>query len=330
MAKSFRERNPVAIGTVGMVVIALLLWAAFNAQNLPLIGSGTTYSAAFSEAAGLRVGDEVRIAGVKVGEVTGVDLQDDHVRVTFRVKDAWIGDESRAEIRIRTLLGRKYLAIDPRGERLLRPGNQIALDHTTAPYDVLEAFSTLSTRVDAIDTRQLAQAFDTLAEAFRNTPQDVRDSITGLSRLSRTIASRDGQLHTLLARTRSVSQVLAERNGDFTALLADGNVLLQEVQRRRQVIGDLLQNTSLLALQLQGLVQDNRAQLTPVLGQVQAVVRILQDNQHSLDRSIALLGPFVRVFANTLGNGRWFDTYVQNLLTPLPPQLQIVPTGGQR
>jgi phospholipid/cholesterol/gamma-HCH transport system substrate-binding protein len=330
MARSFRERNPVTIGAVGLVAIALLLWAAFNAQNLPLIGSGTTYTAAFAEAAGLRTGDEVRIAGVKVGTVTGLDLQGDHVRVTFRVKDAWVGDESRAEIRIRTLLGRKYLAVDPRGEHRLRAGGQIPLDRTTAPFDVLEAFSTLSTTVDTIDTRQLAQAFDTLADTFRNTPQDVRRSITGLSRLSRTIASRDAQLRTLLARTRSVSAVLADRSGDLSALVADGTVLLQEVQRRRQVIHDLLQNTSLLALQLQGLVQDNQAQLAPVLDQVRAVLRILQDNQVSLDRGIALLGPFVRVFTNTLGNGRWFDTYVQNLLTPVPPALQVVPTGGQR
>lgn len=326
--KAFRERNPVAVGAAGLVALAMLLYLAFNAQNLPVIGGGDTYSAAFSEAAGLRTGDEVRIAGVRVGKVTAVELDGDHVRVTFRVKDAWVGVESRADIRIRTLLGRKYLALDPRGDRQLRPGGQIPIGRTTAPYDVVEAFSTLSTTVDSIDTRQLAAAFDTLADTFRDTPQDVRTSVAGLSKLSHTIASRDAQLRTLLQRTRSVSQVLAARNADFTTLLADGNLLLQEVQQRRVVIHSLLTDTSLLALQLQGLVQDNQKQLTPVLQQLQAVVTILQRNQQNLDRSIAALAPFVRVFANTLGNGRWFDSYVQNLLTPIPPQVEL--TGGQR
>lgn len=325
--KSFRERNPVAIGAIGLVALAVLLWAAFNAQNLPIIGGGTTYSAAFSEAAGLRTGDEVRIAGVKVGKVTSIELDGDHVRVGFRIKDAWLGDDSRADIKIRTLLGRKYLSLDPRGDRKLRDGAQIPLNHTTAPYDVVEAFSTLSTTVDTIDTKALAQAFDTLTDTFRDSPADVRSSITGLSQLSHTIASRDAQLRTLLSRTRSVSGVLAARDADFTALLTDGNLLLTEVQNRRTVIHSLLVNTSLLAVQLQGLVADNRTQLTPVLQQLSTVVKVLQANQGNLDRSISLLAPFVNVFANTLGNGRWFDTYVENLLTPLPAQVQL--TGGQ-
>ncbi|MHB1800400.1 MAG: ABC transporter substrate-binding protein, partial [Actinomycetes bacterium] len=51
--------------------------------------------------------------------------------------------------------------------------------------------------------------------------------------------------------------------------------------------------------------------------QLEQVVAVLQANQGNLDRSIAALAPFVRVYADTLGNGRWFDTYVQNLV-PVP------------
>ena len=327
--RSFRERNPVVIGAIGLTIIAALLWVAFNAQNLPVIGSGTGYSAAFTEAAGLRPGDEVRIAGVKVGKVTAVGLEGDHVRVDFRVADAWIGGRSRAAIKIKTLLGRKFLSLDPRGDSPLRPGAQIPVSRTTAPYDVQQALGTLSHTVDAIDTDQLACAFDTLASTFAGTPADLRASVTGLSRLSTTIASRDNQLRTLLARTRSVSGVLAARNGDISALLADGNLLLREVQQRRQVISDLLRDTSLLALQVQGLVADNQHQLDPTLRQLHTVVAVLGKNQQNLDRSISLLAPFVRVFANTLGNGRWFDTYVQNLITPLPATPELAATGGR-
>ncbi len=329
MARSFRERNPVLVGVGGLVAIAVLLWVAFNAENLPMLGSGTGYAAAFSEAAGLRPGDEVRVAGVRVGRVTSVDLDNDHVRVEFRVKDTWLGDESRADIRIRTLLGRKFLALEPRGQHELRPGGEIPLSRTTAPYDVELALGTLSQTVDAIDTDQLARAFDALSSTLHDTPAAVRDSVTGLSRLSATIADRDAQLRTLLARTESVSAVLADRSDDVGALLADGNLLLREVQQRRQAISDLLRDTSLLALQVQGLVRDNQHQLDPTLRQLQAVVDVLEHNQQNLERSIELLGPFVRVFANTLGNGRWFDTYVQNLLTPLPASPRLDPVGGR-
>jgi phospholipid/cholesterol/gamma-HCH transport system substrate-binding protein len=312
------ERNHPLVGGVGLAVVLVLVLLAFNAESLPLIGGGTRYSAAFTEAAGLRPDDEVRVAGVKVGEVSGVDLDGDHVKVSFRVKDAWLGDWTTAAIRIKTLLGRKYLALDSDGTRQLRRGAEIPLDRTAVPYDVVEAFSGLTDTIDQIDTGQLARAFDTLATTFRDTPEEVRSAVRGLSALSRTIHSRDVELRELLSRTRGVTAVLAERNTEFTRLISDSTLLLAEVRARRAVISALLRNTSELSIQLSGLVRDNEARLGPSLEQLAGVVAVLRENQDNLDRSIALLAPFVRVFTNTLGNGRWFDTYVQNLTEPRP------------
>ena len=67
--KPFRERNPVVIGFVGFAVLILGFIAAFRAQDLPLIGGGDTYYAEFDESGGLKVNDEVRLAGVRVGKV---------------------------------------------------------------------------------------------------------------------------------------------------------------------------------------------------------------------------------------------------------------------
>ena len=108
--KPLRERNPVWVGIVGLVILAIIALLAFNADNLPLIGGGTTYTAYFTEAAGLSPGNEVRVAGATVGKVTGVSLSGDLVRVTFRVRDVWVGNQSTVAIDIKTLLGAKYLA----------------------------------------------------------------------------------------------------------------------------------------------------------------------------------------------------------------------------
>ena len=75
----------------------------------------------------------------------------------------------------------------------------------------------------------------------------------------------------------------------------------------------LFLNTSALSLQISGLVSDNTKALKPALDQLKGVLDILEKNLDNIDRGLALLGPFYRVFANTLGNGRWFDTYIQNL-----------------
>ncbi|MGH8870345.1 MAG: MCE family protein [Actinomycetes bacterium] len=321
--RPFRERNPVPIGAAGLTTLALLVAAAFNVEKIPLIGGGETYHAAFSEAAGLREDDEVRVAGVKVGAVDAVELAGDHVRVSFRVEDdeVHVGERTRASIRIKTVLGRKYVALEPVGERELEPGSQIPRSRTDSPYDVVQAFGDLSTTVGAIDTAQLADAFDTLSQTFENSPEEVRASIRGLSRLSRTVASRDEQLRTLLAHANDVTGVLADRNEQLTRLIRDGDLLLQEVRRRREVIHQLLVSTSALSQQLTALVRENEAQITPALERLGAVVDVLQANQRNLDRSIRMLAPFVRGFSNVLGNGRWFDTYVQNLV-PVPGTVQ--------
>jgi virulence factor Mce-like protein len=313
-SKPFRDRNPVIIGAVSLSVIAVLVFLAFNTQGLPLIGGGTVYKAQFSEAAGLKPDDPVRVSGVKVGKVESLTLEHGAVTVSFRVKGAFVGDQSEAAIKIGTVLGAKYVALVPRGENELNPNTMIPKDRTASPYDVVEAFSDLSSTETVINTKQLASSFEVLSKTFADTPADVRSSLQGLARLSDTIASRDAQLGTLLSATRKVTQVLSDRNGEFTQLIVDSNTLLTEVERRRALIDSILKSTQDLSKQLSGLVADNRASLTPALQQLSTVTDILDRNRDALSQTINNLAPFVRVFTNTLGNGRWFDSFVDNLL----------------
>jgi virulence factor Mce-like protein len=325
-SKPFRDRNPVTIGAISLAVIAALVFVAFNAQSLPLIGGGTVYRAQFSEAAGLKPDDPVRVAGVKVGKVESLALEKGAVTVEFRVKDAFVGDRSEAAIKIETVLGAKYLALVPRGSGELDPDQPIPLDRTASPYDVVEAFADLSTTVDEIDTAQLASSFEVMAETFADTPDEVQTSLQGLARLSDTIASRDAQLQDLLSATRKVTQVLADRNGEFTQLILDSNTLLKEVQERRELIDSILANTQALATQLSGLVADNRESLTPTLQQLSTVTDLLSRNRAALAQTVNNFAPYVRVFANTLGNGRWFDSFVNDLLPTVLGTAVCTPT----
>ncbi|MFD4626178.1 MCE family protein [Streptomyces sp. NPDC058475] len=323
----FRERNPVVIGAVGLTFLGLLTVAAFNADSLPLIGGGETYSAAFSEAGGLKPGDEVRIAGVKVGKVEDVDLDGDHVKVTFKIKgDPGFGPETGASIRVKTILGAKYLALHPKGPGRLKPGSEIPLRRTVPAYDVVQAFSDLTTTTEKVDTDRLAKALDTISTTFQDSPAEVRASIKGLSRISRTVASRDKALGELLDHANGVTGVLAEHSEDFTGLVKDGGKLFKEISKRREAIHKLLKSSAALGIELSGLVDDNDKEIGPALKSLNSVVRMLERNQSSLDRSVKLLAPYVRVFTNALGNGRWFDSYVQNLVAaPVVPR-----TGGTR
>lgn len=318
MSIPFRERNPVPIGAIGIGLIGLLLFGAFNAQRLPLIGSGDSYRAAFTEAGGIRKDDDVRIAGVKVGKVTGIELEGSHVRVDFSVTgDAAFGPQTGASIRMKTLLGQKYIALQPKGAGQMPPDSEIPLGRTVASYDIVDAFSDLTTTTERIDAGQLAASLDVMATEFRDSPEHVKSALSGLSRLSKTIASRDEGLRTLLARANGVSAIVASRNDTTAKLIQDADLLLVELAARREAIHTLFTNTSELAIQLTGLVRDNRAALKPALDQLTQVLAVLTKHEQDLDKTIARMAPFTRIYANTLGNGRWFDTYIANLTVPV-------------
>jgi phospholipid/cholesterol/gamma-HCH transport system substrate-binding protein len=322
--KAFQERNPVTVGAVGLVVVAAVLLAAFHIDALTAL-TASSYKAAFRDASGLVAGNEVRVAGVKVGKVTGVGLakgaKGPYVRVTFRVDDddVTLGAATGATIRIKTVLGQKYLALEPKGSGQLHEHDEIPLERTASPFDVVQAVTGLAGTLDQIDRNQLAQAFDTLAQTFADTPPSVRSSLDGLSRISQTVAERDDQLKQLLARAKTVTGVLASRDEEFRKLVADGSALLQEVSRRRDAIHDLLVGTTSLANQLSGLVADNTAQLGPALTQLRGVVGVLQKDRDQLSATLQKMAPFIDAFANVVGNGRWFDSYLAGLVQPYVP-----------
>jgi phospholipid/cholesterol/gamma-HCH transport system substrate-binding protein len=316
----FRERNPVVVGAISLAVVAALILLAFNAEKLPIIGGGTTYYADFTEAGGLKANDEVRIAGVRVGKVDSVTLDGDHVKVAFRIQDgADFGTETRAAIKVKTLLGAMFLSLEPAGPGQLPSGSEIPTNRTSSPYDVVEAFSGLARTSERIDTDRLARSLTTLADLTRNTPQSFRKALSGVSALSSNLAARDEQIGTLLQNLHSVTGTLHARDQDIVGLMRDSSVLFQALDKRRRAIHDLLRSTSELSVQLTSLVRQSRADLKPALTHLADVVDVLTKDSDQIDQSIRLMAPFYRVFANTLGNGPWFDTYIQNL----PPVPQV-------
>ncbi|MCD6640196.1 MAG: MCE family protein [Nocardioides sp.] len=316
----FRERNPVVIGAVSLVTLALALLLALRADDLPVIGGGDTYHAMFSEAGGLKPGDEVRIAGVRVGKVDEIALAGDEVKVSFKVDDAAdFGSDTGAAIKVKTILGAMFVALEPAGEGQLEEGATIPATRTSSPYDVVDAFEGLAETSEKIDTDRLARSLTTLADLTRNTPEEFRGALQGLSRLSANVAAKDEQLELLLTNLQRVSTVLDERDDDIVTLMRDSDVLFRALVARRQAVHDLLVSSERLASELTALVRQSRADLKPALEHLENVVAVLNKNEDNLDDSLRLMAPFYRVFANTLGTGPWFDTWISNF----PPVPQV-------
>ena len=126
---------------------------------------------------------------------------------------------------------------------------------------------------------------------------------------------------TLLKNLDSVSGTLANRDEDIVNLMKNSDTLLRALVARRAEVHRLLVSTSQFSNELTLLVRQSRADLKPALTNLQGVVNLLLKNQNNLDESLRLMAPFYRVFANTLGSGPWFDTWIANLPPVGPPVL---------
>lgn len=308
------HRHPIATAVIGLGTIAALVLSALNVQSLPLIGDGDEHRAHFTEVAGLAVDAPVRVAGVKVGRVTDIELDGDHVEVSFTAGETRVGDRSTAAIKLGSLLGNRYLAVEPRGVGDLRV--PIPRERTASLYDLSTGLHDLSRDLGTIDTEQLANSFRVLSDSFRDTPDEVRGALDGLSAVSASIAQRDEELQKLLEQTSSVTETVADRNAEFERLLADGNLLLGEIRERRASVAALLDGTRKLSAELVGLVEDNQQQLGPTLQALEQVAAQLSRNEQNLRQSIVKIEPLFRLFSNTMGNGRWIDVYICGLLPP--------------
>ncbi|WP_235501768.1 MCE family protein [Aeromicrobium sp. Root472D3] len=302
------------IGLIGLTIIAAMMLGAFRADRLPIIGSGDVYHAEFAEIGSLKTGNEVRVAGVSVGKVQDIELDGNKVRVTFKIdKGTRFGPQTGADIRIRTLLGAEFLALTPEGKGQLAKGSTIPLARTVAPYDVVQAFSDLSRTTDQLDIPQLSEALTTLGEISAQTPEEFRGAIKGVSDLSRNLAARDEQINTLLVNLKKVSSVLNSRNDQLVTLFKDADTLFQAISARRDSIHRLLVSTQTISAQLRGLVKDTKSDLLPALKQLDTVTDMLRKNEASIDEALRVYPGFTTVFANALGTGPWFDTYLGGL-----------------
>ena len=312
--RRYTEQQVVRIGVIAVVIAVLAMAAALNLQKFPGF-RGVSYQAEITDASGLRKGNMVQVAGIRVGRVGSIDLKGDHVLVHFSVDpDVRFGDETTASVEVLNLLGEKYLDLKPAGDGDTEGGATIPLARTDASYDIVKVFTELTDTTERIDIPQLQEALTTVAGTMNRTSDEAKTAFDGLSRLSESIASRDAELQSLLKHANSVSKLLAARKGDIVTLAKQGDLLLQELQRRKEAIHQLLLNTGILADQLGGLVDDNQAQLKPMLQQLAEVNELLLSREKALRASIHNLGPYVSILSNIIGTGPWFDAYAVNLL----------------
>ncbi|MCV7282443.1 MCE family protein [Mycolicibacterium flavescens] len=310
--KSFQERNPLTIGIIGVLLFVGISVAAVNYDKLPGLSLGKDYSAYFAEAGGLRQGADVRVSGVTAGKVDSVKLDGAQVLVSFKVRDdIRVGDRSEVAVKTSSVLGAKVLEVTPRGE-----GSQsgpIPLQRTTSAYQLPDAIGDLTTAISGLDTDQLSESLEVLAQTFADTPPDVRAAVEGVGRFSKTLADRDAELRSLLSNAEKSTTILAERSDKIVSLVHDTNELLAALQEQSSALDQFFGNLSAVSRQLDGFIAENRTELKPALEKLNGVLAIVDNHRAEVRQAVLGLNRYALGLGESVGSGPFFKAYVVNL-----------------
>ncbi|HEX3707125.1 MAG TPA: MCE family protein [Mycobacteriales bacterium] len=312
-----RSRSRVVVGLVGTVTMVAVLAAVVLLPKVSVFSSDRSYSADFAQAAGLSSGDDVRVAGIPEGTVTGVHLDHAVIRVDFTLpKSVQLGDATSASIEVATLLGTKYVELTPAGQGRLSTSTPIPIVRTKVPFDLADVTNGLSATVSGLDIPTLRTALRTVSQTFAHTPTVTRKVLKGLAGISRVVVARQGQLQDLLASTRTVTATLASQRHSLDALFEDADQILATLRARRVVIHELLVDSSKLGQELTRLVTHNAATLGPLLDRLHVVTTLLRKDDHVLGHAVDLLAPASRGLANATGDGPYININLPYLLIP--------------
>jgi phospholipid/cholesterol/gamma-HCH transport system substrate-binding protein len=310
--KSFSERSPLIIGTVGVVAVLTVVLAALNYQKLPFVNQSRDYSAYFADAGGLRSGASVDISGFPAGKVSSIELDRTGVLVKFSVdKTIFLGDRTEAAIKTKSLLGSKVLDVIPRGDAELAA--TIPIDRTTSPYQLPDALGDLATTISGLNTNQLSDSLATLSQTFADTSPDLRNAVSGVARFSQTLNERDAELRNLLGNAAKATGVLAKRTDQVVSLVHDTNALLAQLQTQSAALDQIWGNISAVSRQLKGFIAENRQQLRPALDKLNGVLAIVDDRKERVRQAIKLLNTYAMSLGESVSSGPFFKAYVVNL-----------------
>lgn len=312
----FRDRDPRWIGILGIAICAVLIFVSTTYNKVGWIMGTHDATAYVADAAGLRSGDEVHVAGMQVGTVRDLKIDNGAVRIDFDIdRDVELGADTRAQIKTDSLLGRRALAVFSDGGGEL-PDRTIPLDRTSTPYALTDALGDVSQTVEELDTEQVTEALDQISETMDAAGPEVRGALDGITRLSRTLNDRDEELKELLHKASESTDVLGKRSDQFSQIITDGNTLFAALDQRKRALSDLIRNVDALSIQLSGLVQDNEAQLGPTLDKVEKVSDQLIRNKDNIDLGLRRMGPYSTALGEAVASGPWFNAYISNLGQP--------------
>ncbi|RAY15844.1 MCE family protein [Actinomadura craniellae] len=320
------NRRVVAVVSISLLTVGCLF--AFAAGQLRLFEGGYEMSGVFTETGGMKPGDDVRVAGVKVGRVRSVepDFTRGHIVMTWQVDGGvQLGSRTRADIQTATLLGGRYLRLSgpvarPYMADLPADRRRVPLERTSVPFTVTDAIEGASELTGTLDQRAVDKLLDEVAKIETPDRQRLARMLRDFKELSTALNEEYPNIQALIANSKKITGTLAAKDRQLKAIVDNSQVLLRALVQRRNELAATIGQGNRTVRTLSQVIGRHERDLNRLLDNLHLVTARLAPNMDALNADLALLGPTFRQVANVRGNGPW----VEGLMTGLGP---LQPTG---
>jgi phospholipid/cholesterol/gamma-HCH transport system substrate-binding protein len=309
---------PSLIKLIAFAVVTVLATGVLAATigNIRL-GGTTTYRALFTDATGLLPGDDVRIAGVRVGEVEKIDVAEGAnralARVTFAVDDSrQVATSTKALIRYRNLVGQRYVALsEGAGDgRPLTENGTIPLRQTQPALDLTVLFNGFKPLFAALNPEDVNSFAMEIIKTLQGEAGNVNSLLSHTASLTTTLADRDEVIGRTVDNLNAVLETVDDRDRQLSSLLLELQRFVSGLSEDREAIGASLTNIAGLAESTAGLVKDARPAVRNDVRELGEVTRTLDDNKEVVDGVLKRLPRKLNTITRTATYGSWFNFYL--------------------
>ena len=324
---------------LGKLMVFIVVTTLATGLLIVLIGNlsfkgGTTYRAVFTDATGVNKGDDVRVAGVKVGTVRGIDIdKEDRALVTFLVEDGvGVTKSTFASIRYRNLVGQRYISLSQAvgSSEMLKENDTIPVGQTKPALDLTVLFNGFKPLFEALTTDDLNKLSYEVVQVFQGEGGTLESLLGHTASLTQTLAERDQVIGALIDNLNFVLDHVADRDVQLTNLIRSFKNLVTGLAQDREAILSSLDGISDLSVETAALVKGIRPPFVEDVKQLRAFAGNVDRNKKELDRTLQVLPIKLEKVGRTAIYGAWFNFFICDLKgnLVLPAGLGSVPINA--
>lgn len=308
----------VAAIKLGIFTVISILVTGLLAVIMGNIGFGDkrTVNAEFTSASMLQEGDDVRIAGIPVGEVKEIELHErSRAMVTFTVAaDVPLTTNSRAEIRYLNVVGDRYLALEegPQGGKRLGDDATMPVSRTEPALDLTALYNGFQPLFSALDPKAVNELSQNIIDVLQGEAGTVQGLLARTASLTNTLADRDELIGEVITNLDELLGTVDRRRTQLSELVLGLEEWMGNLAEDRDVIGASVQNLSELTDTVADLLTRARPLLAEDVRELRTLVRTLakQENLEVLTKLLDRL-PEAMTDQTRIGTyGSWYNYYL--------------------